>query len=245
MSGSWQDAPENPFNQMDYTRGGGGYDNRYTRESNDRRAHAMPNDSSSSLPRFATREIAEASSPGRSYAVVGDDIIRTSGPGSKTGQSATRDGPTGTGPGNPGAVTPGGGGGRGSGSRLTLTGGPGEKIDLWAGGGQLVRDMGWTDGGEWEEAWGEWGGALAGLAVMGADLAKGAGLNTGKIADDVSGVPSWLAEGAVWAARMADQAKVTGLPSGLPTIHRDYSWFEQNATTRMGAEGHWKTGGGF
>lgn len=50
--GYWVNSPENPFNQMDYTRGGGGYDNASTTQSNANRAFAMAG-SGNSMPRYA------------------------------------------------------------------------------------------------------------------------------------------------------------------------------------------------
>lgn len=161
MSGSWFDAPENPFNQMSWTRGGGGYDNAATRESNARREHAMPSDSSDSLPRYANRS--EAAKQGPGLAVVGDDIVFTPPP--KQG---------GSGAGSPGASTNGGGGAgpgnagvanakprtAGAGSRLVISAPLNPKLNpdataLLAGGNLLPMDRGWSDAGEAEERYGD------------------------------------------------------------------------------------------
>lgn len=56
--GYWVNSPENPFNQMDYTRGGGGYDNAATTESNANRAFAMSG-SGNSMPRYANKTEAQ------------------------------------------------------------------------------------------------------------------------------------------------------------------------------------------
>lgn len=126
MGGYWIDSPDNPFNQMSYTRRGGGYDNRDTHESNDRRAHAMQGSGAGALPHFATAEIAQAYYPGKGYAVVDDRVIRTTGPGAAS--ASTQGGSGGSGAGS-GRVTTNGpaSGGAGAGSRLTL----GMPTDLW------------------------------------------------------------------------------------------------------------------
>lgn len=53
---------------------------------------------------------------------------------------------------------------------------PVDKMDkitpLQAGGATLARNPGWSDGQTFEDRWGEWGGSLAGLAVMAADLLR-------------------------------------------------------------------------
>ena len=49
---------------------------------------------------------------------------------------------------------------------------------LVAGGTKLDLDRRWSDGQTFEDRWGEWGGSLAGLAVLGADLLKHAQKNT-------------------------------------------------------------------
>lgn len=240
--GSWFDAPENPFNQMDYTRGGGGEGNRYTHHSNARRAHGMTG--VDALPRFASPGVAQAAIPGRGYAVVDGNIIRTTGPGAPG--ASTNGGGTGTGPGNPGAVA-----GRprtaGSGTRLAIAEGGPETTPIFAGGSRVPADLGWSDGADFEDRWGEWGGALAGLGVMGADGLEAASVRTERIAEDLMGIPQWAASGVLWAARMADQTRSAGgLPSGLPTNHYQNTWIEQNQTARFGADGTvWRTGGGF
>lgn len=52
MSDYWVDSPDNPFNRMDYTRGGGGNDNSDTEQSNRLRAFAMQGSGAGALPRF-------------------------------------------------------------------------------------------------------------------------------------------------------------------------------------------------
>lgn len=51
--GYWFESDENPFNRMDYTRGGGGYDNSSTQASNSAREYAMKGSGDRALPRFA------------------------------------------------------------------------------------------------------------------------------------------------------------------------------------------------
>lgn len=116
MGGYWIDSPDNPFNQMSWTRGGGGYDNSSTHESNDRRAHAMEGAGASALPHFATVGAAASALVGGQYAVVGDNVIRTSGPGSASAHSGSGGG--GSGAGSAGVTT--GSGGSGAGSRLVI-----------------------------------------------------------------------------------------------------------------------------
>ncbi len=122
MSGYWIDDPDNPFNRMSYTRGGGGYDNRETRESNDRRASAMMGAGASALPHYANIDVAIKASPGLSYAVVGDYVVRTDGRNRDSGGESRG---AGSGPGVAVAATGAGGrgtGGRGAGSQLVLSG---------------------------------------------------------------------------------------------------------------------------
>lgn len=133
MAGYWKDAEENPFNMMSWTRGGGGYNNSLTSESNERRASASLNPVDQ-LPRFATMGVAQAALPAKTLAVVGDNVIRTSGPGSATSRTASGD--AGTGPGVEQAST-GKSGGAGSGSKFVIGGDRGvwwEKVgDAYAG----------------------------------------------------------------------------------------------------------------
>lgn len=128
MSGYWIDSPDNPFNRMKWTRGGGGYDNEQTRESNDRRASAMEGAGASALPHFATVGVARALSP-TGMSVVGDNVIAfqrqapaTSGAGSSGARTAAP-GQAGSGPGVANASTDGraGRGGAGSGSQLRIS----------------------------------------------------------------------------------------------------------------------------
>lgn len=178
--GSWFDAPENPFNQMDYTRGGGGEDNRNTRHSNARRAHGMTG--VDALPRFASPGVAQAAIPGRGYAVVDGNIIRTTGPGAP---GASSNGGGGAGPGNAGVTNarprtagagsqlvisvPGSQYVRGTAQRgkeqgTSFADDEGPLLDVWemapvtpmmAGGRPVVHDRGWSDAGQAEERWGE------------------------------------------------------------------------------------------
>lgn len=45
-----------------------------------------------------------------------------------------------------------------------------DRTALSASGEKLNNAPGWSDGSEFEDRWGEWGGSAAGLAVMAADL---------------------------------------------------------------------------
>lgn len=128
MGGYWIDSPDNPFNQMSWTRGGGGYDNDQTRESNDRRASAMQGAGASALPHFATVGVARALNR-TGMSVVGDNVIAfqkqapaTSGAGA-SGVRTAAPGEAGSGPGVANASTDGraGRGGAGSGSQLRIS----------------------------------------------------------------------------------------------------------------------------
>lgn len=77
---------------------------------------------------------------------------------------------TGTGPGSLGPVT----------------------TPVFAGGGELPRDDGWSDGGDFEQRWGEWGGGLAGMGVM--------------LADGVTGLKEWAGEQS-WGSDAAQQVQ--------------------------------------
>lgn len=172
MSGSWFDAPENPFNQMNYTRGGGGYNNRDTAHSNARRAHAMEGAGASALPHFRDTKTAQAALVGRQLAVVGGDtVVRTTGSGA-TGAS-TKGGSGGSGPGSAGAAA--GSGGRGAGSKLALSAPPltmaakDSGTEIFTGGDWWKSNPWWSDTEEWEARYGEPGDWLGGVVVAGAD----------------------------------------------------------------------------
>lgn len=70
MSDYWFRSSDNPLNNMDYTRGGGGYDNDQTRESNDRRADAMPQGSLGAIPRYASTMAAASQMDGPGLAFI-------------------------------------------------------------------------------------------------------------------------------------------------------------------------------
>ncbi|KKB09523.1 hypothetical protein [Devosia chinhatensis] len=169
MSGYWIDDDANPFNQMSWTRGGGGYDNSGTHKSNELRSEAMEGAGAAALPHFANAGVAAASTPGLSYVVVGDNVLRVDGrnaPGSGpgVGQAATGSGDT-SGPGA-GAVASTSARTSGAGSSLVINSGGLKTTDLFVGGRKLAKDEGTSDGGDFEDRWGEWGGAIAGIGVM-------------------------------------------------------------------------------
>lgn len=183
MGGYWIDSPENPFNQMSWTRGGGGYDNEQTRESNDRRASAMQGAGASALPHFATVGVARALNP-TGMSVVGDNVIAfqkqapaTSGAGSPS--ASTNGGNGGTGPGSAGAATP-GVRTSGAGSRLVITSGPlkpaleTDITEVMVGGPWLKPNPYFSDGQTWGDRYGEFGEWVGGAVVMAADLAHSA-----------------------------------------------------------------------
>lgn len=144
--GYWIDSPDNPFNQMSYTRGGGGYDNSSTQASNDARAFAMQGAGASALPHFATAGVAQKVLPPGSLAVVGDNVVKTTGPGSSS--ASTKGGSGGAGAGSSGAASvASGGGGKGAGSQLVIAApGGGKKMapakSLSGGDGPRYLDMG-------------------------------------------------------------------------------------------------------
>lgn len=76
MGGYWIHSPDNPFNQMDYTRGGGGRDNDQTRESNERRASAMQGAGPGAWARFADMGVAAKHMKDGDYAIVGDRVVK-------------------------------------------------------------------------------------------------------------------------------------------------------------------------
>lgn len=186
MGGYWIDSPDNPFNQMSYTRGGGGYDNRDTHESNDRRSHAMEGAGAAALPHFANAGVAQAYYPGKGLAVVDGNVIRTTGPGS-SGQS-TLGGSGGSGAGSAGVST--GGGGKGAGSRLVLSGSPPLKVGysdeatgIFMGGDWWQSNPWWSDVEAWGQRYGEPGEWLGGAVTLGADAV----FNVARAVDSVVG----------------------------------------------------------
>jgi len=76
MSDYWAYSPDNPFNQMDYTRGGGGGNNSATAESNERRANAFHEGAVQGLPRFASVGVALGAIKTGEMAVVNDRLIK-------------------------------------------------------------------------------------------------------------------------------------------------------------------------
>lgn len=91
MGGYWFQDPDNPFNRMDYTRGGGGLNNSLTAESNERRAEAMPSGSLGAIPRYADTMTAAAQMDGPGLAFIDGQLgyVSTEVQGPGTGQQST------------------------------------------------------------------------------------------------------------------------------------------------------------
>lgn len=194
MSGYWIDSPDNPFNQMSYTRGGGGYDNSSTHESNAARDFAMQGSGTGALPRYADTQTAQSVLPAGSLAVVGDYVIKTTaqtpaqvGSGAGAGTAATGGAHT-SGAGAEAVVNDPQAKTKGAGSRLTITAGAPLKVKtkpentgIHVGGLDWQPNPWWSDTEEWEARYGEPGDWAGGLVVFGADVVW----NAARLADAV------------------------------------------------------------
>lgn len=261
MGGYWHDSPDNPFNQMSWTRGGGGYDNAQTRESNERRASAMPSGSVDALPRFANTQVAASimSENGGGDAVVGDYIVRVGG-GPASGKTATGPSGGGAGPGSQVVATGNPGAGPAAGEVRTpgpRTSGPGsgrvgmsfngpETTPIFIGGSEMARDRGFSDAADAEDRWGE-GEFLSptwfyAWSVVGADMLEAVGLRKDRVMRDLSALPGKAASGVRDLAGFLDRGDLS-----LPGQHPDrYPFWEVNGSARVGQGGAvFKTGGGF
>lgn len=78
---------------------------------------------------------------------------------------------------------------------------------VYVGGLRLEPDRGWSDGGVAEQRYGEFGGSIIGLGVLGADVAKALTIRTDKIGLAIQRTPSTLVDGAIDFARWLDQRK--------------------------------------
>ena len=152
----------------------------------------------------------------------------TTGPGSSAAVMGS--GNPGSGPGVSTVVTR-----RASSGAISLGGAfaPEKVTDLYAGGNRLAIDRKTSDGADWEDRWGEWGGALAGLGVMFNDMAHMADVRNGgiirndRIQQDAANLPGLLTEGAIDFARYLDDRRT-------------------EPTRRETDSGEWyRTGGGF
>nr|QJB21601.1 MAG: hypothetical protein [Microvirus sp.] len=156
------------------------------------------------------------------------------------GGSAHSVGPGNGGVGNP--AVPGPGGSRVKvGSNLTLfpdervlldLNKPGKVTPLVAGGYPIIHDRGWSDGGDYEQRWGEFGGGLAGLGVMAADVASTVGHYGGK-AIEAAAKPGSMKPVHDWARQFDDAAW-----SVLAPIFARPGSYDGQMTK-------WQTGGGF
>lgn len=240
MGGYWIDDPNNPFNQMSHTRGGGGYDNSSTQESNDARAFAMQGAGASALPHFASAGVAAAVNPG-GLSVVDGNVIRTTGPGAAGYGTAA--GAGGRGSGSLTVATGGpGSGGSGPGARSVLSGGarlPGlpDQRQIRVGELLLFPDERFPDVEEWwEPRYGEPGELVGGIVNMSADGIKNADaavlqafadaiiVKPGGIADTVVNWAGWsigprgfvdhAVNTAIYGAAELDRLRSEGLPVG-------------------------------
>lgn len=114
------------------------------------------------------------------------------------------------GPGQQAGTGPGTGGGWGGGPvKLKPKDNP-EFTQIVMGGHNIVHDAGWSDGGDMEDRWGEWGGGIGGLGVMAADL-----WSTGRVVmrDKVKEADSWLSQtfnsGTTFSNKPADFSNMT------------------------------------
>lgn len=159
----------------------------------------------------------------------------------------------GTGPGRPGVVSGGGYPGAGPGAG-PLAAGPVRQTaaragmpvttQIWIGGQKAAMDPGWSDGGDGEQRWGEWGGSLYGLGVMGADGVKWIGDQlTPKFHEDAAKLPKSLADGAVDLAGYLDAQRSAVLArDGYVSTNG----FGSTSGTRNDLDGpFYRTGGGF
>lgn len=152
----------------------------------------------------------------------------TSGPGN--GLVVSGPGNPGSGPGVPNAVQA----GRRS-TGITLSGaGPEKTTELYSKGKKLAIDKSTSDGADWEDRWGEWGGGLAGLWVMANDLATMADVKHGgiirndRVVQDMSAAPAVIRDGMIDFAGYLDERRRENLPGRMTSTGELY-----------------KTGGGF
>lgn len=87
---------------------------------------------------------------------------------------------------------------------------------LYWGGKRLNTRLDISDGGDFEQRWGEWGGAMAGLAVMGSDLGN---MATSELARQRDAVLKMHAD----AGKLNIQTNAQGKPHGMT----DQNWLEQ------------------
>ena len=230
MSDYWIDSPDNPFNQMSWTRGGGGYDNGLTAESNERRADAMQGAGAAALPHFATMGVAQAVLKPGSLAVVGDNVVRTSGArrtGSKGG-SGPGSASSATTPGGANSPSPKGAGGKGAGSRLVVSNPDeaGATYDRQQIGGENVDlDLRFPAVEDWWEPWfgepGEWvGGIVNGVMAVEHNTPKyledNFTVQPGSAADwAISGGPQraldWLKNTPITSSRAVSEGFTSGM----------------------------------
>lgn len=207
-------------------------------------------------------------------------FVRTSG-GSLAASSTAggaRSKASGTGAGLPGVVAggaPGGGAGvprviatpSNRGAYLMGAANPGIKVTpVFAGGRRLPADLGWSDGAEGEDRWGDLGGSLYGLGVMAADFGGGAyvasTLKGDKVLADVEAA-GWAlargyvqtrqrlrAEGAVedYARHQKQRQENTGYPGRPYSVANPDFYVGPTAWQpwTAGADGNkYRTGGGF
>lgn len=111
---------------------------------------------------------------------------------------------------------------------------------LYWGGQRLQAATGWSDGDQFETRWGEWGGAIGGLAVMGADIAEN--VFTDKFFEDLDGAPSAIADGIVDFARYLDQKRAAN--AAKAPSYADTFGFGSTIGNRTGVP-KYRTGGGF
>lgn len=119
-------------------------------------------------------------------------------------------------------------------------------------------DHSWSDGGVGEQRWGEWGGALYGLAVMGNDALYGMGVNTKKVWDDVHHATTpttWapaLADGIEgFGAFLGERRDAFNTPEAKWARERAEAvdpWFRNSPIRQYNVDGQvveYSTGGGF
>lgn len=102
----------------------------------------------------------------------------------------------------------------------------------------LPMARGISDGGDFEQRWGEFGGGIGGLGVMAADLSSG--VFKPKLYEDLSAAPGAVASGAISFAGFLDQRK-----QQLASEQMRKSGVYQRTYDGVPRSVGWRTGGGF
>lgn len=166
-----------------------------------------------------------------SFVGMAERIGQSGGAGPSSSVVGTSDGGGGAGPASDAVVSRRASGVPERSSGLVLEiGNPSKVTQLVTAGRPMRPDAGWSDGQKFEDRWGEWGGAIGGLFVMGADLMN----------DNIR-VP---------AAEYREKHGIPDKPQGGNALKPVFDWFQEvnaiNGSATLGSNGVvYRTGGGF